>query len=74
MAEPFAPTPAPAQWLSTSPPDEGGYILLVEDNPGDARLIRELLIDGAHGRLEHGALEFVQPAELVTTGLLRHLR
>ena len=45
MAEPFAPTPAPAQWLSTSPPDEGGYILLVEDNPGDARLTQALLAD-----------------------------
>ena len=31
-----------------SPPKQFGEILLVEDNPGDVRLTKELLTEGAH--------------------------
>ena len=49
--------------------DDGLNLLLVEDNPGDARLIEELLTDAQHEeRLGGGEVEFTH-ADTLTDGL-----
>ena len=45
--------------------DQHLNILLVEDNPGDARLIREMLLEAPHTRFE------LEVADRLATGLLR---